>query len=43
MILTCHRCPRQLAFGGSRRDFFARLFGWIVRGGALFLPHLRGG
>lgn len=42
MILTCHRCPKQISFPGSKRNFYARLFGWIVRGGALFLrPFVR--
>lgn len=36
MILTCHACPRQLCFHGSARDRFARLFGWVVRGGRYF-------
>lgn len=32
MILTCHTCPRQLCFHGSKRNLFARLFGWVIRG-----------
>lgn len=41
MILTCYRCPRQISFPGSKRNLFARAFGWIVRGGALLLLLLR--
>ncbi|NUR12338.1 MAG: hypothetical protein HOQ20_10925 [Bradyrhizobium sp.] len=38
MMLTCHRCPRQIAFPGSKRDFFARLFGWVISGRRYFCP-----
>lgn len=41
MILTCHTCPKQLCFHGRDRDLYARLFGWVVRGGAVFLLFLR--
>jgi len=37
-MLTCHRCPRQIAFRGSKRDLFARLFGWIIVGKRYFCP-----
>lgn len=33
MILTCHDCPRQISFPGSRRDVFAGLFGWSASSG----------
>lgn len=35
-MLTCHLCPRQIAFRGSKRDLFARLFGWVIKGGRYF-------
>lgn len=38
MLLTCHRCPRQLAFAGRRRELFASLFGWFNIGGRFFCP-----
>lgn len=41
MMLTCYRCPKQIAFKGSSRDLFARLFGWVRKGGALLLRCLR--
>ncbi len=36
MILTCHDCRRQLCFHGTDRNLFARLFGWVVRGGGRY-------
>lgn len=33
MTTTCHDCPRQIGFPGSKRDAYARLFGWSVSGG----------
>jgi hypothetical protein len=35
MIVTCHRCPRQISFPGTwrRRIAMALLFGWSHRGG----------
>ncbi len=36
MTLTCYGCPVRIAFPGSRRDHWARLFGWIERGGRYF-------
>lgn len=33
MILTCHWCPRQISFPGSKRDLYAQLFGWSAAGG----------
>ena len=42
MILTCYKCPRQLCFAGSNRELYVRLFGWLNRGGALFLHLLQG-
>lgn len=40
MLLTCHDCPRQIAFAGThrRRSVTARLFGWIERAGRFFCP-----
>lgn len=33
MTTTCHDCPRQISFPGSKRDTYARLFGWSTAGG----------
>lgn len=33
MIVTCHDCPRQISFPGSKRDTYARLFGWSALSG----------
>lgn len=40
MILTCHNCPRQLAFAGSSsavRQAIAIAFGWVSRQGEGYL------
>ena len=42
MILTCYKCPRQLCFAGSNRDLYARLFGWLNRGGRYYCTSCRG-
>lgn len=40
MLLTCHRCPRQIAFAGDfrARSRMARLFGWLEVAGRFFCP-----
>lgn len=43
MMLTCYRCPKQIAFKGSSRDLFARLFGWVRKGGRYFCAACAGG
>lgn len=40
MILTCHNCPRRLAFPGKSvavRHAFATAFGWAAREGEGYL------
>ncbi len=41
MILTCHDCPRKLAFcgiGAAARRRYAGLFGWLERAGHFVCP-----
>lgn len=31
MVLTCNRCPVQIAFAGKNARHFAKVFGWTIR------------
>lgn len=45
MIVTCSTCSKQLVFAGThrKRNLFARLFGWVLRGGRYFCQSCGGG